>query len=105
MDINMSQSSLLTIQGNQPEAFSYPLTSYFLGVKTAGFALHPGYCLLDKAGFTCPGSAREQIDSLHQLAPLRILPSRSSLSLSLFLQLFSSAPMLEQSYSSTFIHR
>ncbi len=71
INIDVSQCGILTIQGNQPEAFSYPPTSYFLGVKAAGFAPHPGYGLLDKAGFPGARPSREQTDLLHQLLPLR----------------------------------
>jgi hypothetical protein len=55
----MSEYRLLTIQGHQPEALSDSLAPDFLGVKTAGLALHLGNDLFDKAGLTCTRSAGE----------------------------------------------
>jgi len=101
----VSQCGILTIQGNQSEAFSYPPTSYFLGVKAAGFAPHPGYGLLDEAGFPGARPAREQTDSLHQLLPLLTFLGLSLFSLPFFLQPFCFTPMLKESHPFTFVHR
>jgi hypothetical protein len=55
----MGQYYLLTIQGNQPEAFSRPTGSYFLGIETADPAFHLGNYLFDEAGFSRSWSAGE----------------------------------------------
>lgn len=104
MNVDMGQYELLTIQGYQPEAFSYPLGTYFLSVKTADFALHLGYYLFDKAGLACPWSAGEQIDLLHRLLLPPDLSDWCFLCFFLCFQLLLLASMLIESHSFTLIH-